>query len=65
MTAENIPPSTQPDTEQVSWRELARRKGVKPVMSLSDMARPDLFESDEELDDFLAFVAAQRRADLA
>lgn len=65
MTAENIPPSTQPDAEEVSWRELARRKGVKPVMSLSDMARPDLFESDEELDDFLAFVAAQRRADLA
>ena len=66
MTAENVPPrGPKPDTDEVSWRELARRQGVTPVLSLADMARPDLFESDEELEAFLAHVAAQRRADLA
>jgi hypothetical protein len=53
------------DAKSLSLDELARRRGVKPVTSLRDMARPDLFESDEELEEFLAFTAARRRADLA
>jgi hypothetical protein len=40
--------------------ELARRQGVRPVESIDDLARPDLFESDEELDEFLAMVYADR-----
>jgi hypothetical protein len=44
--------------------ELARRKGVRPVENPADMAR-DVFASDEELDEFLAFVTAARRANLA
>jgi hypothetical protein len=42
--------------------ELARRQGVRPVESIDDLARPDLFESDEELDEFLAMVYASRHA---
>jgi hypothetical protein len=34
--------------------ELARRQGVGPVVSVDELARPELFESDEELADFLA-----------
>jgi hypothetical protein len=45
-----------PTAEHVPAAELARRQGVRPVVSLDDLARPDLFESDEELDDFLTDV---------
>jgi len=44
--------------------ELARRKGVRPIESPDEMAR-DVFESDEELEEFLAFIAGARHADLA
>ena len=53
------------DDEELSLDELARRQGVRPVRDVHDMARPSLFESDEELEEFLAHVAASRRADLA
>ena len=53
------------DPESLSLDELARRRGVKPVYSVEDMARPHVFESDEELEEFLAFTAAKRRANLA
>ena len=51
-----------PTAEHVPAAELARRQGVRPVDSLDDLARPDLFESDEELDDFLTDIYAPRRA---
>jgi hypothetical protein len=51
--------------EHVPVEELARRQGVGPVASIDDLARPDLFESDEELDEFLAMVYADRRTGLA
>ncbi len=54
-----------PDRGLVSVEELARRQGVRPVESIEDMARPDIFESDAELEEFLAHVYAARRADLA
>jgi hypothetical protein len=53
-----------PDRGSVSVEELARRQGVRPVESVEDMARPGIFESDEELEEFLAHVYAARRADL-
>lgn len=52
-------------TEHVPAAELARRQGVRPVESIVDLARPDLFESDEELDEFLSMVYADRRTGLA
>lgn len=51
--------------EHVPVAELARRQGVGPVASIDDLARPDLFESDEELDEFLAMVYADRHTGLA
>lgn len=51
--------------EHVPVEELARRQGVGPVSSIDDLARPELFESDEELDEFLAMVYADRRNGLA
>jgi hypothetical protein len=51
--------------EPVPVEELARRKGVRPVESVDDMARPDLFESDEEWQEFLADLYASRRSGLA
>ena len=54
--ARGIPPSLD---------ALARRKGARPVQSIHDLADPDIFETDEELDEFLAFVRAERDANLA
>jgi hypothetical protein len=51
--------------DDLSLDELARRRGVRPVTSVHDMARPNLFASDEEADAFLAHVANSRQADLA
>jgi hypothetical protein len=44
---------------------LARSQGVRPVESVDAMARPGLFESDEEWQEFLADLYASRRAGLA
>jgi hypothetical protein len=54
-----------PQGGSVSLDELARRKGVRPVASVEEMAQEGIFESDEELDEFLAHVHAARQADLA
>ncbi|MEW2354541.1 hypothetical protein [Spirillospora sp. NPDC029432] len=52
-----------PEGGPVSLDELARRKGVRPVESADDLAQDGVFESDEELDAFLAHVKATRRAE--
>jgi hypothetical protein len=64
VTANNAEHVEYPGGGELSVEELARRKDVRPVESVHDMARPDLFESDEELDAFLAHLLASRRADL-
>jgi hypothetical protein len=51
--------------EHVPVDELARRQGVGPIASVDALARPDLFESDEELADFLADLYAARHTGLA
>jgi hypothetical protein len=51
--------------EHVPVDELARRQGVRPIESVDELARPDLFESDEELDEFLADLYASRHTGLA
>lgn len=61
--SENYAPQP-PQGGSVSVEELARRKGVRPVRSVDDMAQDDVFESEEELEEFLAHVCAARRADL-
>lgn len=53
------------DAKHVPVAELARRQGVGPVESVDDLARPGAFESDEELDEFLADLYASRHAEPA
>ena len=52
-----------PGRRHRSVEELAREQGVTPVRSLEDM-RADLWDTDEELDMFLAGVQAARHSDL-
>jgi hypothetical protein len=42
-----------------------RRQGVRPIASVDDLARPAAFESDDELDEFLADFYQSRRAEQA
>ena len=51
--------------EDESMEELARRQGVRPVESVDDMARPGLFDSDEEWQEFLSDLYSSRHAGLA
>jgi hypothetical protein len=39
-------------------------KGVRPITSVDDLAEPGAFESDAELEEFLADLYASRHADL-
>lgn len=54
-----------PDRGAESIDEQARRKGVRMIASADDLAQGGIFDTDEELDAFLAHVAAMRHADLA
>jgi hypothetical protein len=54
-----------PKRGSVSIDELARRKRVRPIGSADDLAQDGVFDTDEELDAFLAHVSASRHADLA
>ncbi|GAA0349410.1 hypothetical protein NE235_36365 [Actinoallomurus spadix] len=53
-----------PERGSVSLDKLARRKHVRPIESADDLAQHDVFDTDEELDAFLAHVHASRHADL-
>ncbi len=48
--------------DEVSTEELARQQDVRPVESVDEMARPDLFDSDEDWEDFLADLYASRQS---
>jgi hypothetical protein len=54
-----------PSDRGESIDEQARRKGVRAIESADDLAQEGVFDSDEELDAFLAHVSAMRHADLA
>ena len=64
-TTYQVEPGGPYDDDLTPLDELARRQGVVPVTSLAAMARPDLFDSDEDMEAFIAHVYASRRADLA
>jgi hypothetical protein len=53
-----------PEPRPESIDEQVKRKGVRPVESVRDMAQDGVFSSDEELEQFLAHVYAARHADL-
>ncbi|MGH3933011.1 MAG: hypothetical protein ACRDTF_23900 [Pseudonocardiaceae bacterium] len=56
-------PAHAPDGP-VPIEELIRQQRVPAVRTVEDLATNDVFDSDEELAEFLAFVAEQRRANL-
>ena len=53
-----------PARPRLSAAELLTAKPTRPIQSLDDLAA-DIFESDEELEEFLAFTYAERHRDLA
>ena len=53
-----------PARPRLSAAQLLAAKQTRPIRSLDDLAA-DIFESDEELEEFLAFTYAERRRDLA
>ncbi|GAA1816511.1 hypothetical protein [Planosporangium flavigriseum] len=58
----------QPQTGRrphASLDEQVRRRGLKPIKSVDDLVCEGIFETDEELDEFLAFTYAARRSDMA
>ncbi len=57
--------TVSPDRGGESLDQQARRKGARPIQSADDLAQDGVFDADEELDAFLAHVAAMRHADLA
>ena len=59
------PASVPPAADEVPVEELARRQGVRPVESVETMARPGLFDSDEEWEEFLEDLYASLRSGLA
>jgi hypothetical protein len=50
---------------QATLDQLLRAKQARPIQSADDLACDGIFETDEELDEFLAYTYAARRADLA
>lgn len=62
--AERLPEWSSSE-EHVPVEEQARRQGVRPLASADELIVPGMFESDEELDEFLADLYASRRAGMA
>ena len=65
MTTTPEHPGNWSADDVVPTEELARRQGVKPIKSVDELAQPDLWESDEKYEAFLADLYASRRAGLA
>lgn len=66
MTVNNAEdPDEGPTRGRPSLEELAEQQGIRPVESVDDLVRDGVFDSDEELNAFLAHIAESRHADLA
>lgn len=66
MTSSSAEQSSMWDAaEHVPAEELLRRQGIRPIESVDELACPDLFESDDELDEFISFIYASRHTGLA
>ncbi|UGY93259.1 hypothetical protein [Streptomyces gobiensis] len=62
--AEPEHPIYPPFRPRLTAEELLAAKNTQPIKSLEDL-KADTFESDEELEEFLAFTYAERRRDVA
>lgn len=49
----------------ISVEELARRKGIAHIKTIEELACDGVFDTDQEIDEFLVFVTEQRHASLA
>jgi hypothetical protein len=59
------PQASQSEPERhVPAEEQVRRQGVRPIASVDELAFPGVWESDQELDEFLADLYATRRANV-
>lgn len=58
-----VPFESFPTSEPASLDELFH--DVPPIQSVDDLAFEGVFDSDEELDEFLAFIYAARHASVA
>jgi hypothetical protein len=67
MSATTPKPSPLHPAEHLTVEELARRQGIdlEVPTSLEHWRKNSPFESDEEIDAFIAYTYAMRRADLA
>lgn len=64
VLTEQISHEQQPGSrERETTEELARRQGVRPIESVGEPAASGVFESDEELDEFLAWLHRERHRD--
>jgi hypothetical protein len=62
MSSNAEPRPDLPTCDHVPVDELARRQGVGLISSVDELVRPGMFESDEELEEFLADLCETRRA---
>jgi hypothetical protein len=62
--AEHTPVPRRNPEPHVPADDQVRRQGVPPITSVDELAFPGVWESDEELDEFLADLYASRRASL-
>jgi hypothetical protein len=65
MTAEAVMTNDEERERYIARRhakleEDARRRGVEPFQTLADWHCPGLFGSDEEVDEFIAYLDAKR-----
>jgi hypothetical protein len=64
MTDAPIEPEPMPIGPRPTLEEILRDANVKPVENIHDLAVEGVFESDEELEEFLFFYREQRQRDL-
>jgi hypothetical protein len=66
VTMTSIPSfESRPDrTKKVTLEELVRAKRAEPVQSVEELMEPDVFTTDDEVDEFVSAVREWRQADL-
>ena len=54
-----------PSALHVLAQQQLGQQGIRPIASTDELVTPGIWESDEELEEFLAFTRAERQRDLA
>jgi hypothetical protein len=65
MTTAPVDFEAFPPKPERSIEELIREKRAEPLRSVEDFMEPGVFESDEEVDEFIVAVREWRNASLA